>query len=411
MSIIQHASIFKRQDTNDSPVFGFGLNFLLCFMCFFCVICVTIGMPILPKLANYFNVNKDTAQQIASILFLGGGLSGLIYGPLSDSFGRRRILLVTLSLYCLFAFLSSLATTIEFFMLFQFLQGLHAGAGTVVSLAIAKDSLQGSAAAKLIANFGLIIPLAPATGPLIGGYLESHYGWQAVYIFLSIMAGITMLLVLFFLPETHKKEKRLSFSYKLLVSTFKEILRKRSFLKYAMVLGLSHSCLMMYNVTASFMFIQQFGIKLENFGFYQMLSMLGIILGNFIVSRFVMEHGLTKMLKFGTKLCFGGAILFLIITIEDFRIPVLFSLCMFVFCVGIGCIFSTAMSLGMSTVPEAKGCTSSLLRLMQLTASSISVAVIAEFYNQTFWPMVVVFMTFGLGLFIFGQYYLSQGEE
>lgn len=408
---MQQASVSGGSDTNPTPAFGFGLKVLLCAICFFAIISLTISMPILPIFAKYFHVHKDTAQQIASVLFLGSAFSGLIYGPLSDSFGRRRILLFTLGMYCIFAILSSLATSIEFFMLFQFFQGLHAGAGTVITLAIAKDSFQGAAAAKLISSLGLVIPIAPATGPLVGGYLETCYGWQSIYIFIATMVALIFSLVFFFLPETYKKENRKPFSPKLMLGTFFDVLGRKNFLKYGVVLALMHSCLMMYNITASFMFTQQLGVKLENFGFYQMLSTSGVIVGNLIINRFVMDYGLTKLLKFGSRVAFIAAILFLIVTLQDFNIPILFSLCMFIFCIGVGCIFSTAMPLGMSAVPDARGYTSSLMRLMQLTGSSVTTAIIAEFYNQTFIPMLVAFMIFATCIFLFGQRYLSNGED
>ncbi len=411
MSEIESLSTSYKDPENIKPNFGFGLKVLLCVISFFSIISMTIAMPILPVLAKYFHVDKDTAQQISSIIFLGSAFSGLIYGPLSDSFGRKKILIFTLIMYTVFSFLSSFATTIEMFMLLQFLQGLHVGSGAVIVLAIAKDAFEGASAAKTIASLGLVIPLAPATAPLLGGYLEAYYGWQSIYIFIAISGIIVTGITFFYLPETHQKNVRLLFSPKLMMETFLKVIRKREFLQYAVMLALAHASMMMYNVTAVFMFVQQLGVELQHFGYYQMFSVSGIIVGNFIINRFVMDYGLTRLLRLGSLLCLIAPMLFFIVMIEDIRDPFIFSMCMFVFNIGVGCVFSTAMPLSMSTVPEAKGYTASLVRLIQLGGTAISTAVIAEFYNHTFWPMLLVFMTFGFIIFIFGYRIFARQEN
>ncbi len=383
------------QKTSTHPV-SLGFKLLLMSVICFSVMSMTIITPALPGFVNYFDISKDTAQQISSVIFLGGGLSGIIYGPLSDSFGRKAILLFSIAMFTFISFACIFAPTIEVFMVLQFLQGLHAGTGSVVTLAIVKDSFDGPEASKVIGGMGTIIPFAPGGAPIIGGYLTAFSGWQSIYLFLSFISVSLFLLCWFYMPEIHKKENRTKFTFRAYITIFFHLFKNKQLMRYSCILGMGFAALHLYYITSAFMFINHMSVEKQHLGYYQLFSISGVVFGNLIVNRFVMRHGVVKMLKAAPSFFLPGALLFTVGTALTLKEPLFYAFATFACAIALGIIFSTTMPLGMACSGKNLGYSSALLRLVQMMSAFITTAVVAELYNQTFWPTALTILTFAI---------------
>lgn len=344
----------------------------------------TILAPALPLIETYFSVTSDAAQQVLSLNLAGIAISGLFYGALSESFGRRILFLSGISLFFMGALLSYFAKTLEYLMICQLIQGCGMGVGTILPLAVIRDLYHGKKAAKLISILGIVLPLAPAFSPFIGGYITQYLGWSSIFLILS-MIGICLVGFLYFaFPETLAKTHRQPPSFKGQIKSYGRTLKNLLFLRFMLMLCLSFGGLWVYHTSAPFVFIQQFKLSPAEYGVYPIISVLGVVLGNILVNRMVHFWHLVVFLKIGAIATLCGTLILLGLTVFSCRNPLSFSVCMTLYCFGFGTIFSSSLMLAMENVSYGKGYGAALLRGSQLMSASIAVAITGMLYKGSF---------------------------
>lgn len=169
-------------------------------------------LPSFPAIASTFGVSPVVVQQTLSIYLLCMAAMMLFYGTLSDSFGRRSVLLVSLVLFSVTSFAASLAPSAGVLIFLRALQGLAAGAGGVIGRAVVQDHFKGHDAQRATAIMMMVFGLAPAIAPVVGGWLETLLGWRSVFVFLGGF-GLLMLVICYrYLPETLPRNKRAPFA-------------------------------------------------------------------------------------------------------------------------------------------------------------------------------------------------------
>ena len=344
----------------------------------------TILAPALPLIEAHFHVTSDAAQQVLSLNLAGIAVSGLFYGALSESFGRRFLFLSGISLFFISAFLSYFARTLEWLMIFQLIQGCGMGVGTILPLAVIRDLYHGKKAAKLISVLGILVPLAPAFSPLVGGYITQYLGWSSIFLTLSII-GVCLAVTLYFhFPETLAKKHRQPPSLMGQIKNYGRTLKNLLFLRFMAMLCLSFSGLWVYHTSAPFVFIQQLKLSPAEYGVYPIISVIGVILGNFLVNRMVHFWQLGVFLKIGAVSTLGGTLILLGLTVFSCRSPLIYALSMTIYCFGFGTIFSSSLMLAMENASHGKGYGAALMRGSQLMSASIAVAVSGILYKGSF---------------------------
>lgn len=179
-----------------------NLFFLLTLMAGMTALSIDIYLPSMPALAAVMKVEPGTIGLTVSIFILSFAFGQLIYGPLSDRFGRRRPLLAGLVLYFVANLICAFADSIDVLLFGRFLQGLGACAGSVIAQAVVRDVARGSEGTKVLASVASATALAPIIAPMIGGLLETYFSWRASFGFLALFGGGLMLLLFRALPET-----------------------------------------------------------------------------------------------------------------------------------------------------------------------------------------------------------------
>lgn len=159
-------------------------------------------LPSVHAIAREFDASATEVQQSISIYMLSMAVSMLFYGALSDTFGRRRVLLCSISGYALAALLCALAPSFTMLLASRFLQGLMAGAGLVITRAMVQDVYEGAQARRMMSLVTLFFGLGPCIAPLLGGLLQTHFGWRACFYFLTGFALFLAAFVWRALPET-----------------------------------------------------------------------------------------------------------------------------------------------------------------------------------------------------------------
>lgn len=205
-------------------------------------------LPSIPAIGREFAVGPLAVQQTLSLFLFCFAFMMLFYGTLSDSFGRRPVILVALCIYTLASLGAVFAPTFGVLLACRALQGLAAGAGSVIGQAIVQDrfSHDQAHAQRIMSHIMMVFGLAPAIAPVLGGWLHVTFGWRATFVFLAIFGALMIVLVFKGLPESLPRSQRHAFHGVAIARNYLKVLRNRQFLLLAVAVGLSFSGLSLY---------------------------------------------------------------------------------------------------------------------------------------------------------------------
>ena len=186
-------------------------------------------LPSFYAIGQEFEAPTAAVQQTLSVYVLAMAVTMLFYGSLSDTFGRRRVLLFSSLGYALTSCVAAFVSSIEGLVLIRFAQGAMAGSGMVVARAIVQDRFQGADAQRMMSLVMFCFGLAPALAPIFGGWLQTHGGWRATFFFLAAFGAILVLLCWRVLPETLPAAKRQPLKLGVIASNYLMALRHSQF--------------------------------------------------------------------------------------------------------------------------------------------------------------------------------------
>src|SRR5690606_23484497 len=165
-------------------------------------------LPAFDRIAGDFGVDPVLMQHTLSVYLLSFAFMSLFWGTLSDSFGRRPVIIAALVIFLVGSVGSALAPSYGWLLFFRGLQGCSAGAGRIVGQALARDRYHGAQAQRLFANIAMVFGLAPAIAPILGGYLSTYIGWRSIFVTLSVLTLILIAASWRYLPETLPPKSR-----------------------------------------------------------------------------------------------------------------------------------------------------------------------------------------------------------
>lgn len=213
--------------------------------------CVDLVAPSLPAIASGLSVSNHMAKNAISVYLLGFALGNFFTGFLTDAWGRQKLMRVALLLFVIASLMPVFFPTIHLLLFARLWQGLAIGGVSVLLRSVCSDVLSPDELTQLGPWFGTMWGLGPVIGPILGGYLQVYFGWQAGFLFFSIITAIAFLIVFFVLPETHCHR------HPLRLDTIKlnlvEVLSRRLFVGMICLMGLSYSLLVVFNVAGPFL--------------------------------------------------------------------------------------------------------------------------------------------------------------
>mgnify|MGYP003627399401 FL=1 len=280
---------------------------------------IDMYLPSFSAIAADLGATAAQVQLTLSIYILGFTLGQLAYGPLSDRYGRRPVLLSGVTLYVAMTVMCALATDVESLSAYRFFQAVGGGAGTVLSRAIIRDRYDGAMMAKVMSLMLTIILFAPMIAPVIGGYVLLWFGWRAVFWILVGAGTLAIGVVLFGIRESLPPERRAMPGVGPVLRGYVTVLGNRDALGYILAGGVTFGALFAFLSGAPFVFIEYYGIAPEHLGFIFTLNVLGVMGGGWLNSRLVTTRGIREMMTTGVWLLFAGAmILFALIATNVF---------------------------------------------------------------------------------------------
>jgi len=226
-----------------------------------------IYLPALPAMAEYFHVRSQDIQTTLSVYLLGLSISQIIYGSLSDRFGRRPVIIIGVAIYTLFSGLCMISTSVKALVIFRFFQAVGACSGMVLGRTIVGDLFKKEESAQVFASIFPIVGVSPAISPMIGGFLTSYFNWQANFLFLVIVGIMLMIVIATSLGETLPQGKRVGILITELIKNYGRILCNPIYLAYSTIVCTAYGAYFAYLVNSPFIF-NKLGFNPDSIGFF-----------------------------------------------------------------------------------------------------------------------------------------------
>lgn len=335
---------------------------------------MNVFLPSLPGITDYFKTTEATSQLSVSLYLTAVALLQLVFGPLSDKFGRRPVILIAFCIMIIGTLICIFATTIEWFLAGRIIQAA-ASAGLVLSRAIARDITQGTDAAVLIAYITMGMSLAPMVGPLIGGYLDEFYGWQSSFYLTLGFAIVALSLAYLDLGETNKYKQN---SIKEQIEAYPELLQSRRFWGYAITAMFSSGAFFAFLGGGSLLADRVYNLSPSEYGFYFMFISLGYLLGNMISGRITKRIGINQMMLSGNIIVGFGLAASIALILSGVSHPLAFYGFVFFVGLGNGMTLPSANAGVVNVRPNLAGSASGLAGSLQLGGGAI-LSVIAAY--------------------------------
>ena len=342
-------------------------------------ICGSLGSDIhlasLPHIMAYMHTDKQHMQQSVTLFFLGVGLSILVYGPLSDQFGRKPIVIWGLSMASIASFLTIWVQHIEPFLILRVLQGAGSGVCWGLGRVIMADLMQGVRLASIGSYLSLFLTLSPLLAPALGGHVQHWFGWKANFVVLGSTILFALIMFALFFEETNQHKTPRAFSPKRLAENYSSFFKNRLFVGCVLLTGISMSANIIYMTLSSFIFQGQFHTSPVVFGW--LTGVLGVvsIIGKLIAPSIFVRLKKYKSLILGVSLLLsGGLFLSTFSLIHMVNIPIVL--------IGISIVVpalvlmgSITMSMALSPFREKRGSAGALFGSFQLIISFIFSAI------------------------------------
>ncbi|BBP00877.1 multidrug effflux MFS transporter [Sulfuriferula nivalis] len=352
-------------------------------------------MPSFPAIQASMHASPLELQQTLSVYLLCFAIMMLFHGSLSDSFGRRPVILVSLLAFIFTSISCAFAQDIHTLIILRGLQGLSAGAGMIVGRAIIRDLYTGAEAQRLMSKVTMMFAVSPAVAPIIGGWLHMMFGWQSVFFF---MAGLGLLLLVIsyhYLPETHPAVARHTFSFRPLVTNYHQVASHPHFLLLASTVALHFAGFFLYIASASVFVLQTLHLKEDQFAGLFIPAIAGVMIGAFISGRVAGHITPHKTVKYAYVLLLCAATInigynvFFIPTWPWAVLPIT------LYGAGMSLAMPSITLLALDLFPQHRGLTSSMQGFVQTMLNAMVAGVVSPLLSAS-----PIYLAIGMMIFL-----------
>jgi MFS transporter, DHA1 family, multidrug resistance protein len=344
-------------------------------------------VPSMPSLVHYF-ASTATAIKLTITYYLAGLiLAPLFYGPLSDAFGRRNVLMVGISINLCAAVLCLLAKNLWVFNLGRFFQGVGVAVGITIIRTMVRDRFRGQQYTIIASNISLLFSVGPAIMPPLGGYLQHAFGWHAIFYAIIAYAFFSILLIAFLIPETNQNIKRSHLNPMIVLGGYKSIFLCRNFLTYAIASGLGIGIIIGFITVSSFLIQTELHYSALINGWVILFAVVFSILGKAFNSYLVKRMEVPRVIFIGVILMLlSGVLMFATYFMLGLNLMALVgSFIIYVF--GFGLVSSNAMIMSFKGFRKMAGVAGAAYSSLQMLLCCLVSVITAHMSMQTQLPL------------------------
>ena len=355
-----------------------------------------IYLPSLPAITLALNSSPQAIQSTLAIFMFGYGASQLIYGPLSDRFGRRQPILWGIALNAIASFLCMVTPNVEILLLGRLLQGLGVGACNAVGRSVMRDVLSGSLLAKFGSKVSMVGTFVIATAPTLGGYIQNYLNWRANFIFLFLYSISSWIFVFIFLPETKQQFDLKAMQPRIVLKNYFSLLHSKIFIGFTVCNVVSYGGLVAYVTVAPFLFQTVIGLSTIQYGWLSFLVATAIALSAFINHHVIVRKGITTMIFYGICLMIFAGLLMLFFSLLHFITAWAIILPIFLFGIGSGLTFANSLAGAFQPFPHIAGSAGALFGCLQVIGASMASALMTLLHVHNQLPLAIVLSCLGV---------------
>ena len=350
-----------------------------------------ILLPALPVIKQTFEVSTEVAQLTLSLSMLSIALGTLFYGPLSDKYGRKPVMLLGLSITLIGSIFCFLANTIELLILGRFIQAFGAAVGLVLARAIVRDVYGAQEAARVIATLVMVMVVVPMFSPLLGGELMVWLSWEYVFVLIAIASVLMFFLLFQNLPETLKEPVAFT-GVAAMIGNYVLLFRSRAFCGYAFCVTFVSVVFFSFIAAAPEIMITVLKRPPTEYGYYFVMIPMGFMAGNYYARYFGRSMDLNRMISIGVSIGIGGISLAITLQLIGFHQPIALFAPVALAVLGNGIVLPNAQAAAINEFPRFAGSASGLTGFLQMFISGIAAQLVAVIFNGTVYPLLIMML-------------------
>lgn len=368
-------------------------------------VAMQIMLPAIPVVREHFAVSTGTAQLTLSLSMLAIALATLIYGPLSDRYGRRPIMLAGIIVTVLGSAVCIIAPTIEWLIIGRLIQAGGGAVGLVLARTIVTDIYPRDQSAGIIATLVMVMVVMPMLSPLVGGELMIRYDWHSIFYLTLVFSAGLLVLMYRFLRETLEPQAEGSDAPTML-GGFVILLRNRKFVGYAFNAAFVSVMFFSFIGAAPEIMVSVLKRPANEFGYYFVMIPFGFMSGSYMARRLSSKLGAHRMILIGSLLGVGGVMVAFALQLAGAHHPLSLFLPVALSTFGNGLSMPNAQAAALNEAPGLAGSASGLTGFLQMGLSALAAQLVAMIFNGTVYPMLALMLA--AALISFWSFRLTQ---
>ena len=346
-----------------------------------------ILLPALPVIKQKFYVTNDVAQLTLSLSMLAIAIGTLVYGPLSDKFGRKRVMLVGIVITIFGSIVCFVADSIMLLISGRFIQAFGGAVGLVLARAIVRDVYGPEEAARVIATLVMVMVVLPMMSPALGGELMQRFGFESVFIVIAFASAIAFVFLFLWLPETLANPVPFE-GVKSMLMTFSKLFASRIFCGYAFCVTFVSVVFFSFISAAPEIMVSVLKRPPTEYGYYFIMIPAGFMTGNYVARHYGRTISIDNMIAIGASIGVIGIVLALLLQTLGMSSPVALFLPIALAVFGNGITLPNAQAAAINEFPEYAGTASGLTGFLQMAVSSVAAQAVALIFNGTVYPLL-----------------------
>ncbi len=336
----------------------------------FGLIAMTICLPSMQEWGQIFQATQAEVQLTFSFYVVAYGAFQLLYGPLSDRYGRKPVLLIGLLLALVGSVCCAVSTNLWMLSMARAVQGAGSAAGMVIGRSMVQDLFRGAERTRVMAYIGMALGLCPPIASIIGGQIHVHLGWQGNFVVMAVLSALLMGATWRGLPVlVHATTHDMHWLAHML-SAYRRLVRERDFVLYVVILAMTTSTFYIFLAGAPIV-LSAYGVGPEGVGWYIMCVPVTYIAGNFITSHLIHRVGEQRMMVWGQVTALSGLALLLLLGFSGVNSPWAFTVPLMLLGLGHGFLNPPALAGTVGVVPALAGSAAAVAGLMQQLTGAV----------------------------------------
>lgn len=347
---------------------------------------VDMYIPAMPNMMVALDTTISSMHLTMSAYLTGFAVFHLVCGPLADRYGRKPILLLGTAVFVIGCLGCAVSTTMDQLLLFRLLQGIGACVGPTLARTVTRDVFGPTRAARALSLIAMLMALAPAVAPMLGGLMLLVLPWNSIFVFLAVYGAVMIVLIQRLLAES--LPQRQSLHPLVIARNYRELVMDPFYLSVTVASGLVYAGLIAYLSSSSFVYIEMLGVPVEYFGLVFLTAVAGYMTGSGISARLAGRFDSEQVMLLGSALALFACVLILSAAYIWPRSVLALMLPMMFYSTGLGLVLPHAMAIALRPFPHIAGTASALLGFVQMSLSAVASALTGVFLKDSPMPML-----------------------